>query len=642
MKLYTAFHLNLAYSSIEEERRAEVIERCYWPLLRLAREASLPIGVEATASTLEAAAAIDPAWVAELRRLIHDNLVEFVGSGSRQIIGPLVPAEVNAANLLRGQEAYESILGLRPTVALVNEQAYSAGLLPLYRAAGYDAIIMEWDNPFHTHPAWKLGWKYKPQRIVGQHGEELSLVWSHSIAFQKFQRYVHDDITLEEYLEYLGSHRGEAFPLYTNDVEVFGFRPGRFHTEAALLHDEWERIRLLVKRLREDSRFEFTTPSGVLALLDAPGAGQRLSLESAEAPIPVKKQGKYNVTRWAVTGPDDLALNTRCWRVHAAIRDRPWTDPAWGRLLAMWASDLRTHITEKRLTNAARALTQLTEDVGAAREAPWPALREATDPSLVPEMGRFVTVATDKARIRLNARRGLAIDRLWLGDLDGPFLCGTLPIGHYEDMAVGADWYSGHVVFEGAGQPKVTDLGPVEPRVLADAEGNPVVEAVVRTALGEIDKRVTVDRREPRIVLEYRFRWANVPAGCLRLGHLTMNPAAFDPATLFYACRNGGPVDERFSLAGTVVDHGSPVSFLVSAREALGLTDGTVVVGDAQRRLRAEVDKTASALIGLVTHRPVRDSTFTRLSFSAQEMDEARIARIAGAEPLVARITLRA
>jgi len=42
LQLFTVFHLNLSYSSIEEEQRLEVIKRCYWPLLRLVREYNLP------------------------------------------------------------------------------------------------------------------------------------------------------------------------------------------------------------------------------------------------------------------------------------------------------------------------------------------------------------------------------------------------------------------------------------------------------------------------------------------------------------------------------------------------------------------------------------------------------------------------
>ncbi|MCH8021392.1 glycoside hydrolase family 57, partial [candidate division KSB1 bacterium] len=52
LNLYTFFHLNLAYSSIEEEQRREVVKCCYWPLLRLARRFNLPFGIEASGYTL--------------------------------------------------------------------------------------------------------------------------------------------------------------------------------------------------------------------------------------------------------------------------------------------------------------------------------------------------------------------------------------------------------------------------------------------------------------------------------------------------------------------------------------------------------------------------------------------------------------
>jgi hypothetical protein len=38
LELFALFHLNVAFSSIEEEQRGEVIARCYWPLLRLPAE----------------------------------------------------------------------------------------------------------------------------------------------------------------------------------------------------------------------------------------------------------------------------------------------------------------------------------------------------------------------------------------------------------------------------------------------------------------------------------------------------------------------------------------------------------------------------------------------------------------------------
>ena len=122
LRLFAFFHLNLAFSSIEEDQRCEVIARCYWPLLRLAEKCG-PIGVEASGYTLEEIAVRDPGWIVALKRLMEAGRVEFIGAGYSQIIGPLVPARVTEANLAIGNDTYQRLLGVQPTVALVNEQA---------------------------------------------------------------------------------------------------------------------------------------------------------------------------------------------------------------------------------------------------------------------------------------------------------------------------------------------------------------------------------------------------------------------------------------------------------------------------------------------------------------------------------------
>src|SRR5882724_2954449 len=128
LHLFAVFHLNLAFSSIEESERASVIERCYWPLLALAATHG-PVGVELTGYTLEEIETRDPHWVGRFRELIAQGKIELVGSGYAQLIGPLVPARVVEANLKIGNEAYNRLLGVAPTLALVNEQAYSGGLV---------------------------------------------------------------------------------------------------------------------------------------------------------------------------------------------------------------------------------------------------------------------------------------------------------------------------------------------------------------------------------------------------------------------------------------------------------------------------------------------------------------------------------
>ncbi|MBV1928934.1 MAG: glycoside hydrolase family 57, partial [Gammaproteobacteria bacterium] len=124
------FHLNLCYSSISVARRPEVVARCYWPLLKLLDQTpGLRIAIEATGHTLELIAAIDPSWIERLRREVEDGRVEFVGSGDTQLIGPLVPSQLNRWNQKLGQESYQRLLGCKPKTALVNEMAWSQGMV---------------------------------------------------------------------------------------------------------------------------------------------------------------------------------------------------------------------------------------------------------------------------------------------------------------------------------------------------------------------------------------------------------------------------------------------------------------------------------------------------------------------------------
>ena len=69
-------------------------------------------------------------------------------------------------------------------------------------------------------------------------------------------------------------------------------------------------------------------------------------------------------------------------------------------------------------------------------------------------------------------------------------------------------------------------------------------------------------------------------------------------------------------------DHGKPVSFLVSANQALGMTSGSVEIGDNRYGILLKCDMNKAALVGLFTHQKIQDSHLTRLAFSAREMDD--------------------
>jgi len=613
---FALFHLNLAFSSIEEEQRATVVRDCYGPLLDLA-ESHGPIGIEATAYTLQAIARCDAGWLARLWDLIQRGKCEFIGSGYAQAIGPLLPADMLAANLRLGNEAYRKLLGLVPRIALVNEQAWSGGLVGQYLDAGYEALLMDWDNVANFHPDWALDMRYAPQRAAGSDGRDIPILWTNTVAFQKLQRLAHDDISLEDYLEFVSSQRGaedRTVCLYASDAEIFGFRPGRYRTEESNQGGtEWARLNAAFAGIGALPGVCLVSPSD--ALKDAKKTAP-IRLETAPYPIPVKKQRKYNVTRWAVSGRDDIAINAACQRIHNALKATQGPDDDWRELCRLWASDFRTHITQTRWARYCRDLAAMEARLGTAPAAALPAAAGDTTTD------RYIEIETPVLRARLDRRRGLAIQRAGFAPDFTP-LIGGIPHGHFDDIALQADWYTGDCVFEAPGEPKVTDLDWATTHIASAADGTVTVHGRVSTPLGPIIKIMTFHGGSPRIDFDLEFQWQNWTRGALRLGHITLLGEAFEEASLSFTTTNGG-APEHFDLAGQTVEHGAPVSFLVSAACALGLTEGWIELADKTRKVRIEVDRAVAPLVGLVNHRSTGGKLFCQLLLSALELDDTR------------------
>lgn len=618
LNIFALFHLNLAFSSIEEEQRATVVRNCYGPLLDLAQRHG-PIGIEATAYTLQAIGKADPAWLARFRALVAAGKAELIGSGYAQVIGPLVPADVVAANLRLGNEAYQHLLGLKPRIALVNEQAYSGGLVGQYLDAGYQALLVDWDNVANFHSHWHGEYRYAPQKALGADGRTIPILWTNTVAFQKLQRLAHDDITLDDYVAFVAGQRGadsRVFCLYASDAEIFGFRPGRYRTEEANQgRAEWDRMEDAFAAVVALEGVRMVLPS---AALDAPTAhaGETLRIESAAYPVPVKKQRKYNLTRWAVTGRDDLGVNAACQRLYEALKAQGAPDDDWRELLRLWASDFRTHITAARWENFRHDLAAMEARLGTDAIAPLPAPRGEAYTE------RYLEIETPAVRARLDRRRGLAIQRAAFAPDFVPVI-GGIPHGHFDDIALQADWYTGDCVFEAPGEPKVTDLEWAKTHIARDADGTVTVHGEIPTALGPVIKIMTFHAGQPRIDFQIEFRWDAFGRGALRLGHITLLPGAFDPESLSFSTTNGGG-PERFALAGQTTEHGAPVSFLVSASCALGMTGGWLALADRRHGVRVEVDRATAPLIGLLTHRRAGNELFCQLMLSALELDETR------------------
>src|SRR3989344_1733930 len=147
LRLFTIFHGNLQFSSIPKKNFYDVINRCYWPLIEvLKNNKNLRLGIEFSGETLLEILKLDPKLVVEIKNLINEKKLEFVGSSYTQSIFPLIPFEVNLKNLHLGIKVYKKTLGMVPKIFYVNEQAFSTGILDVYAEAGIENIIVDFDN----------------------------------------------------------------------------------------------------------------------------------------------------------------------------------------------------------------------------------------------------------------------------------------------------------------------------------------------------------------------------------------------------------------------------------------------------------------------------------------------------------------
>ncbi len=630
---YLIFHLNLAFSSIKTEDRPDVVRKCYWPLLDLIDRTGIPIGIELTGWTLSQIQAIDESWVQRFRELLAEGRCELIGSGWSQLIGPLVPHEVNSWNQRLGIDAYRSLLGVRPELVLVNEMAFSGGLVDVYAESGYRGIVMDRDNI-----RLALGLEHEaltetPTHAQGAGERALPVLWADSVLFQRFQRAVHGDIPISEYLEYVAQRARTdhtVLPIYCNDAEIFDYRPGRFTTESRLhAHGEWRRMQSLLQQVETVTDFAWLSPSNALQQCVREVPPKIRHLTTAAHPIPVKKQAKYNVNRWAVTGRDDLWLNTACHRryrmLSACGEDR--ADP-WRELCELWASDLRTHITADRWTETVARVERL--DAGHAApaspadvhaSAPVRAASEAAAEISHDAEGLYWSIRTPAVSLVLNARRGLTIKALAFASQKHDPIIGTLNQGFFRGINHAADFYSGGVLAEIPGErARITDLEWATPDIRTEA-GRVIARAQLKFGSGVLEKRIDIDPASERITLSYAFDGFKRPLGTVRVGIVTLLPESLQPP-LRVSCKNGGGHDETLAL-DCEFNHGEPASSLVSSTAAFGATDGRFIIEDAATRgLILEWDPARCAAVPMLKHLRIGSSFLTRVWFSLSELDD--------------------
>tara|TARA_B100001540_G_C15816499_1_gene647806 strand:+ start:1159 stop:3141 length:1983 start_codon:yes stop_codon:yes gene_type:complete len=634
-KGYLFFHLNLAYSSIEEEAWSKVISNCYHPLLSLSEKTDIPIGIELTGWTLKQINRLDPSWVSRFIELHKKGNCELIGSGYCQIIAPLVPFKVNEWNQKLGLKVYKKILNQAPNIALVNEMAFSNSLVNLYSQNGYKGLIMDGDNIKLAINSQKPKTEKIPSHAIGFNDISMPVLWSDSILFQKVQHFTHGDICLDDYIEYLKRRINKSesiIPIYSNDAEVFDFRPGRFAEETLTHHDgEWNRFHLLLESIVSETGIEIILPSEALKINSINNDKSRLT--NAAYPIPVKKQAKYNIARWAVTGRNDLWLNTMCHRIETSLRKlKNNNENDWKKLCELWASDLRTHITKKRWDKALNDLNQLLDkykiDSNFFKKYQIKNDHESIEVINAKSKDVFISlnkeetllcISTKKISLKLNLRRGLAIQSLAFSSHDMEPCIGTLPHGHFSCISLGADFYSGGLIAELPIQRiKVTDLEQVKPKIAINNNGDIEIYAEINTKIGNIQKLIKVSSSEENISVAYSFSDAKI-IGSVRLGILTLLNSFSQNSEIRFA--NGGENFESFNFDGDF-DHAKQASSFVSSSRGIGATTGDIHLKNKKNSIFLNWDTKKSAVMPMLQNITSNDEKLSRIIFSLQEVDD--------------------
>lgn len=625
MKVYFIYHLNLCFSSLEENERKNIINKCYWPLINIIEKYNVKIGIEATAYTLEIISKIDRKFIQKLKLLIKNKKCEFIGSGYSQIIGPLVPYKLNLNNLKIANKIYKKILNTYPKTALINEQVFSRGILDVYYENGYQNIIIDWDNAFKANNTIKEDYIFFPQQTLSLNNKKINLIWSSSIFFQKFQRYIHSEISLDDYFNFiktkLKKNKFSTLCLYCSDIEVINNRTKRFKTEAKLKNNEWAKFEKLIEKLRKN-KIQIIFPSDTLKLIKSNSEKKLIKFDNPEIPVITKKQLKYNITRWSSTGRNDNYINSICWKIYnKIIKLKPSSYKDWKELCYLWSSDFRTHITSKRWKKYLVQLNKIQKKYFLKKTILLFKKKNKKIQNIsVQNFKNIITIKGSHIEIKLNINRGCSIEKFIDHRISKEFLFGSVPHGYFNDILYGVDFYSGHMVIEPLGKHKITDLS--KPKIdIEEKKDAIIVNCKFNIKKGKILKKIIFDNINNKVGIYYKIDILKNINGSIRLNYITLNPKNFKK-NLFFETNLGGKIKEKFLIRNKNFDHGSPVSHLISANQALGLTENIINIGEKNKSLNIEIDRNFDNQIALISFKKIKNKNFFRLYFSLKEHDD--------------------
>lgn len=608
---YKIYHANLAFSAIPEGKLQEVIDKCYFSLLDFVEKTNTKIGLEISGYSLEIIQELKPTWIEKFKELSNQGLIELIGSGYMQIIAPLVPYKVNLQNQKIGLETYINILGITPKIAFINEQTFSKSLVDLYSEVGYEALIMEWNNAYSLNNKIKKDFAYSPIIVKGIK-KELSILWSDSILFQKFQRTVHGERDLDFYINFVKQYtkKHKAISIYSSDLEIFNFRPGRFETEELIKNDEWEIVANIVEKLKQFCKFEL--PSKVLEMnLDK---NKKVSLTTSLNPIIVKKQEKYSLSRWAACGRGANYINTLCYKYFKKIENIDDLSQ-WKLLLKYWGSDYRTHITETKWEKAINDL----ENLVASKTNDIQILKKSNQNFY--EKGDLVIFKKNNLKIIFDKRKGLTLDTIFINNKKFP-IC-TIKHGELDLIKHGADFFTGTTIIESSETKKISDLVESEEINYYKIDENIFkIESSLqmRNGIKEL-KSWIIDEKNNSITFDLILDCSIFIRGSIRVGILTLDKT-FASKNGSIKIKNGNKYYEKINLKNNEINQHIPKSLTQSSQSGLGCTNGIMKFKNDDSSFQIKIDREISYPFIMLQNNKDKFGYLTRVYFSLQELDD--------------------
>ncbi len=615
IKAYIILHHNLAFSSIPSEHYKYIIKDIYSQFLHISKD--FPLGLEFNGQTLDIINNQAPEYIDQLKKLIHQKNIELIGSSYSQAIFPLIPAKVNLWNLELGLNSYQTRLNIVPQIALLNEQVYSETILPLYKKVGYKAIIFDWMNAIKDNN-WPYSYRFRP---VYHSNSKLYILWSDCIIFQKFQRVIWAELDFCEWLEFLSILIEDALRsglnenninicLYASDAEIFDYRPSSIGSYS-YKNGEIDRIFELLEYTSNKLGIQLYLPSSILEYNNNNKINVN-NITTTSYPIRTKKQDKYNITRWAVTGREATKMNTQCYQLLDLINkiennkqtDQQIINNLKRDLVILWGSDFRTHTIDEKfeffrhkmgsaLYKAKRILGEKSYGNNLYNyngKNNWHSIKTNFLPSIKIK-GRKITINNKGKQLTLLLNKGLAIESFIDTKISNTPIIGTIAHGFFNDISFGSDFFSGHFILLTHEGRQISDLSLTMDDLEVQQNDKEVsIRNKLPKILPNLELIKTISLTEDTLKISYNFYAKDLRPASLRLGIITILPHAFDINSLFFKTHQGGFEQETFYLKNNKILQDQPVNHVVTSRHCLGFSEARLTIGDKDKEIEIETD----------------------------------------------------